>query len=224
MEWERCIELQPMLDFLWNKLSGRKFQLFAVACCHQHWDLFTPQPGRQIVNAAEQFADEIGTQDELEAVINVPAGPIPKELHHAAAFYTHEAAAHTARCQSGSPWSRAGSAAQRILQAVSRQRNLYEDEYSRDPHPEQYKQIALLYDIAGNPFRPTVIDPSWRTSTVLALARRMYRAREFSAMPILADALQDAGCENADTLNHCRDSQLTHVRGCWLVDLILGKT
>jgi hypothetical protein len=51
----------------------------------------------------------------------------------------------------------------------------------------------------------------------------MYESRDFSAMPILADALQDAGCDNDDILSHCRDTSLTHVRGCWVVDLVLGK-
>ncbi|MCI0699875.1 MAG: hypothetical protein L0241_02155, partial [Planctomycetia bacterium] len=63
----------------------------------------------------------------------------------------------------------------------------------------------------------------WRTDTALSLARQMYESREFSAMPILADALQDAGCENEDILNHCRDTSQVHVRGCWVVDLVLGK-
>ncbi|MDY3557619.1 hypothetical protein R5W23_000146 [Gemmata sp. JC673] len=64
--------------------------------------------------------------------------------------------------------------------------------------------------------------PEWRTETVLALAREMYESRDFSAMPILADALQDAGCNNEDVLNHCRGPG-PHVRGCWVVDLLLGK-
>jgi hypothetical protein len=51
----------------------------------------------------------------------------------------------------------------------------------------------------------------------------MYQARDFSAMPILADALQDAGCDNDDVLTHCRDTAQPHVRGCWVVDLVLGK-
>jgi hypothetical protein len=73
-----------------------------------------------------------------------------------------------------------------------------------------------------NPFRPVAFDPEWRTSTAVALAGQMYEARDFSAMPILADALQDAGCDNADILDHCR-SPGPHVRGCWVVDLVLGK-
>jgi hypothetical protein len=78
-------------------------------------------------------------------------------------------------------------------------------------------------DIFGNPFRPVTFSPAWRTETALSLARRMYEARDFSAMPLLADALQDAGCDNADILDHCRDPDATHVRGCWVVDLVLGK-
>ena len=82
---------------------------------------------------------------------------------------------------------------------------------------------ALIRDIFGNPFRPGTFSPEWRTDTALSLARGMYESRDFSAMPILADALQDAGCDNDDILNHCRDAKQVHVRGCWVVDLVLGK-
>jgi|GEM_PF-5757293 len=81
----------------------------------------------------------------------------------------------------------------------------------------------IIRDIFGNPFRPVAFSPEWRTSTVVSLARGMYDSRDFSAMPILADALQDAGCEQAEILDHCRGSG-PHVRGCWVVDLALGKS
>jgi len=58
----------------------------------------------------------------------------------------------------------------------------------------------------------------------VSLARTMYESRDFGAMPILADALQDAGCDDTNILAHCRDTKLPHVRGCWAVDLILGKS
>jgi hypothetical protein len=83
---------------------------------------------------------------------------------------------------------------------------------------------APYWEVAGNPFRPGAFPPEWRTSTAVALAKQMYESRDFSAMPILADALQDAGCDNEDVLNHCRDSEQAHVRGCWVVDLVLGKS
>jgi hypothetical protein len=95
--------------------------------------------------------------------------------------------------------------------------------YFKDLDPsEDAKLIPLLRDIFGNPFRPITLDPSWLTSTVLALAQQMYDARDFSAMPILADALQDAGCENSQVLEHCRGPG-PHTRGCWVVDLLLKR-
>ena len=72
--------------------------------------------------------------------------------------------------------------------------------------------------------RPVAFLSEWRTDTVVLLAQQMYESREFSAMPILADALQDAGCDNEDILNHCRGVTLTHMRGCWVLDLVLEKS
>jgi hypothetical protein len=82
---------------------------------------------------------------------------------------------------------------------------------------------TLIRDIFGNPYQKVKFDKKWRTDTAVTLARTMYEAREFSAMPILADALQDAGCDSDDILAHCRDPKQVHVRGCWVVDLVLGK-
>ncbi len=92
-------------------------------------------------------------------------------------------------------------------------------------HPRTQKtQLRHQFrDIFGNPFRPIAFDPNWRSSTAVGLAQTMYDARNFHAMPILADALQDAGCEDAAILDHCRDANGVHVRGCWVVDLVLGK-
>ena len=76
----------------------------------------------------------------------------------------------------------------------------------------------------GNPFRPVAFDSAWRTPTTVALAKQMYGSRDFTAMPILADALQDAGCDNEAILTHCRDANQVHVRGCWVADLVLAKS
>jgi hypothetical protein len=81
---------------------------------------------------------------------------------------------------------------------------------------------ALVRCVFGNPCRPVAHDPSGLAITVLALARHMYDSRDFSAMPILADALQDAGCDNPDVLAHCRGGG-PHVRGDEVVDLLFGK-
>ncbi|MBP3958569.1 hypothetical protein J8F10_25245 [Gemmata sp. G18] len=79
-----------------------------------------------------------------------------------------------------------------------------------------------MREIVGNPFRPVIFEQEWRTSDVLSLAKGIYELSAFDRMPILADALQDAGCDNSDILNHCRGAGL-HVRGCWVVDHVLGK-
>ena len=82
---------------------------------------------------------------------------------------------------------------------------------------------GLLRDVFGNPFRRVAVDPRWLTSDVVALATGIYAEKAFDRLPILADALQDAGCDNADVLDHCRGPG-PHVRGCWAVDLLLGKS
>jgi hypothetical protein len=74
----------------------------------------------------------------------------------------------------------------------------------------------------GNPFRPLAFDSRWRTADVLGLARGIYEDRAFERLSLLADALMDAGCDSEDTLSHCRGPG-PHVRGCWVVDLVLGK-
>ncbi|OWK43678.1 hypothetical protein FRUB_03277 [Fimbriiglobus ruber] len=84
------------------------------------------------------------------------------------------------------------------------------------------RQSTLARDIFGNPFRPAPLDPAWQTSTVLSLAEGIYADRAFDRLPILADALEESGCDNTDLLNHCR-SEGPHARGCWAVDLLLGK-
>jgi hypothetical protein len=86
----------------------------------------------------------------------------------------------------------------------------------------QKQKCKLFLEVFGNPFRPVTVTPSWLTPTVLALADGIYSDRAFDHMPILADALQDAGCDNEDVLNHCRRPG-EHVRGCWVVDLLLAK-
>lgn len=83
-------------------------------------------------------------------------------------------------------------------------------------------QAALLRCIFGNPFRPVAVNPEWLALTVQSLAAAIYEERAFDRLPILGDALEDAGCANQDILSHCRGGG-EHVRGCWVVDLLLGR-
>jgi hypothetical protein len=99
----------------------------------------------------------------------------------------------------------------------------YDDFPDSCKHPEQAHQAGLVRCIFGNPFRPVSVDPAWLTPAVVKLAQTFYEQRAFDRMPQLADALLDAGCDNEDLMQHCR-SPGPHVRGCWAIDAILGKS
>jgi hypothetical protein len=107
--------------------------------------------------------------------------------------------------------------AQFLLPDPDRERRLREDA-ARDAE----RRAARARCTRGMPSDLTVLPSDWRTSTAVVLARLMYDSRDFGAMPILADALQDAGCDNDELLTHCRETG-PHVCGCWVVDLVLGK-
>jgi hypothetical protein len=106
------------------------------------------------------------------------------------------------------------------------------DEYEADERRERAARKVLagfLREIVGNPFRPPRFEPAWRTSTVMQLAQGIYDSRDFSSMPILADALLDADCDEEPVLRHLRGTELgvkeqaSHVRGCWVIELVLGR-
>jgi hypothetical protein len=90
----------------------------------------------------------------------------------------------------------------------------------------QHVESEVLRDLIGPlPFRPVSLDParlSWHDGLLVSMSRQMYDSRDFSDMPVLGDALEEAGCTDADILGHCRSAG-EHVRGCWIVDLLLGK-
>jgi hypothetical protein len=100
--------------------------------------------------------------------------------------------------------------------------DLNEDDPANLMDAEEFAQAGLVRDIFGNPFRPVTVDPTWLTSTVTSLAQAIYTDRAFDRFPILADALEDAGCSSRELLDHCRQPG-EHVRGCWTVELLLKK-
>jgi hypothetical protein len=106
-----------------------------------------------------------------------------------------------------------------------------DDDYGDDRRERaSRKQLArLLREVVGNPFTPPRFEPTWRTTTVVELARGIFADRAFDRMPILGDALLDADCDEEAVLRHCRGTELgvkeqsQHVRGCWVIELILGR-
>jgi hypothetical protein len=239
-EWEFLGEehAETVRAVLERAPSGRKWRLFAVACCYRVRSQFSAYDW-PLIELAEQLADGCGS--------------------------VREAIRSLCYCSDSDMWSIDRYAACDALWVVEWDSWIYHDgerdlsavpttradEYNSssaiwcaercgclaaDVPPEGIEilpddplkvaehgaQFHVFSDIFGNPFRPVALAPAWRTDTAVALARQMYDSRNFSAMPILADALQDAGCDNDAILNHCRDANQPHVRGCWVCDLVLG--
>ncbi|OAI52307.1 hypothetical protein AYO44_04665 [Planctomycetaceae bacterium SCGC AG-212-F19] len=111
------------------------------------------------------------------------------------------------------------AAALHAARAVAQHRGVRDD---AGDAPERSVQCQLLREIFGNPFRPLKFEAGWRSPKVVSLAKTIYDKRSFDKMSVLADELEKAGCHNKDILGHCRGGG-EHVRGCWVVDLVLGK-
>jgi hypothetical protein len=203
-EWLAATDPTPMLKFMQGRASGRKLRLLAVACCRRIWHLLVDEQSRNAVDVAERFAD--GLTGETQRQTAADAAMLARFGLEQQMITEYPAEAVNFTIASDLPVNAAAAA---FYAAVEEQ--------------GQVSQVQLTHDIFGNPFRPVTFSPSWRTDTGVSLARQMYESRDFSATPILADALQDAGCDNEHILNHCRDTSLTHVRGCWVVDLLLDK-
>ncbi|WP_246173677.1 hypothetical protein [Limnoglobus roseus] len=189
------------------------------------------EASRRIVEVAEAYADGEVRETELRSVADSSefACIEPQFVRESATQLSARVAdaVHAAKHLATSPID-LGFIAQNTSRdkshdfVLSTQNNFGIGIAVRRDESEFAEKVKLLRDIFGNPFHPVAFDPTWRTSTAVAFANEMYQSRDFSGMPILADALQDAGCENEDILNHCR-GEGPHVRGCWVVDLILGK-
>jgi hypothetical protein len=225
-EWLAATDPRPMLTFIVRQSSDRKLRLFAVACCRRVWGFLSNEHSRRAVEVAERFADGLADQDELERAFR--AGKDAYMNRDPSIPHSDAALAAFMACV-GLPGNAAVYVSAHSVYAIKNCQ--IENEPGTPAHLVESREIAqqnrilcgLLQDFYGPlPFRPVTPDPDWLTSSVVALAEGIYAERAFDRLPILADALQDAGCENADILAHCR-SDGPHVRGCWVVDLVLGK-
>ena len=242
-EWLACDDPVPMLEFCESNASERKVRLFHVACCERVEHLFIDAQSHSALASARRYADGQPSNKEWQvASVRARAGWGAAIIRAGAARYGEEFERMTRMMSSGTDlldellgFDPATNAAAAVFTAVDAPRQAGHERTARyASHAielesgsdavgrERQLQSSLLRCIFGNPFRPVTFSPTWRTSTAVALASQMYESREFSAMPILADALQDAGCDSADVLDHCRGDG-PHVRGCWVVDLVLGK-
>ena len=214
-EWLGCHDLDALLAFHRGRLSGRKRRLLLCGYCRCRWPLLTDQRSRAAVEAAERFADGAATPGELAAARAAAAAA------HAEA---QRAADIAAWCDRRWPdlieaTSRAAAAAA----ATSADPAI--PGRGQTPALEQALLVALLRDVAGNPFHPAAAAAPWLARGERAaarVARAVYDERAFDRLPVLADALEEGGCDNEAILAHCR-SGAPHARGCWVIDLLLGR-
>jgi hypothetical protein len=201
-DWLRSTDPVRMLEPLQGTVPYRKLRLFACACCRRIWHLFSDDRSRRAVEVFERCADGLGSQQELKDAL-MAARLFDVRLRGA----HRQAARALARA-----WSNAGHACSAAAEAVEAQME------------ELRGQADLLRDILGNPFRPIPVDLpwlEWRDGLVTKIARSIYDERRFDDLPILADALEEAGCTEASILDHCR-RRGEHVPGCWVLDGLLG--
>ncbi|QEL18634.1 hypothetical protein [Limnoglobus roseus] len=220
-EWLAASDPDPTLAFFDATVSHRKLRLFAVACCRRQpaaneaWDCW-----ENAAEVAEAFCDgraDSAAMDRAQANVESRLELYPGEPVYNAGFWA--CGRDIVRDVIGAAFYSANLIASSQVEFSSRD---HDDRYAAVREVERRCQCVILRDIFGNPFRPVTFSPSWLTTTAVGLAEAIYADRAFDRLPILADALQDAGCEDEAILAHCRGDG-PHVRGCWVVDGVLGK-
>jgi hypothetical protein len=233
-EWLVCDDPLALLAFDVARATDRKRRLFLCACCARvlegtpaHRRFFRGdypscfQKLERALSVVEQFAEGLVGSDALAEARRDAADSVyvpPSIDYGGESGLDYEAAAVVAAAVEHPVPADVIAACWR---ATDSQTARTSGEGSRRTEEARW-QTMVLRDIFGNPFRPTTFSPEWRTSTAVSLAARMYESRSFDAMPILADALQEAGYDAEEVLAHCRGPG-PHVRGCWVVDSLLGK-
>lgn len=193
--------------------SLRKLRLFGCACCRRIWDQLRSTKSKQAIELAEEYAD--GLARGL-------SGWMRREWVMGWLMTAAQKVDQLNR------WSKSSLEWAPFCVLRKDLRHLLDAAWFVERHSlsgEAKSQANLVRDIFGNPFRPVTIDPAWlawNDGTIPKLAQAIYDKRAFDRMPILADALEESGCNNADILAHCCQPG-EHVRGCWVVDAIIGK-
>lgn len=204
-EWLACADPQTMLEFLGDKSSERKYRLFAFACLRRVWHVLSCAQATRVIEVAERRLEHQAGDEAVQA-----AEAEFYEKAHAWEMHSLILALYAAVAKTGSfrlaarvaKWARAAA--------------------NNDVLVEREAQIRLVHDIFGHTFYPVPLNALSVTRNVVALSQEIYDGRAFDRLPILADALEDPGCTDPYVLDHCR-GQALHVRGCWVVDLILSK-
>jgi hypothetical protein len=192
-EWLTATDPQKMIDALGTLRPGPTERKWRLCSVAFCRRLELSWLHKQALEVAERIADGRATRNEQDEALRFWAEGAPNAVHQAVGW------------EPGLDWA--------------------EEIVCAGPSSQTEERTILtntLRDVFGNPFRPVRFSSGWRTSTAVALAKQMYESRDFGAMPALAETLRDAGCTNPSVLDHCRWTG-THVRGCWVCDLVLGK-
>jgi hypothetical protein len=223
-DWLQTSDIIILLRYMGKRLSIRKKRLFAVACCSRIWDLIVDERSREAVRAAEKYADGLIRREDLAVACLAGRAPVPvweRGYQPSIADNARSCAANAARYV-----ARDQPETVHIAHQVSRALAYSLGLPSAREAAHQAELTSLFRDITGNPFRAVAaLDSAWLTwkeGTVHKLATSIYQEKNFADLPVLADALEEAGCTNPDLLLHCREDG-EHVRGCWAVDTLLGK-
>jgi hypothetical protein len=196
------------------RFSTRKYRLIGCACCRLIWDDLASDEQRRAVETAERYAEGEADTEQLRRAWQQSAPPGCTT----ASQYEHEPLL--------------GAVAQVVARTAEVRRRQWasasgpaRDEIARRAAEDPRRLCDAIRDVAGNPFRPVSIDPHWLDANggqVRAVARGIAEEGRFADLPVLADALEDAGCSDEQVLSHAR--QPAHYRGCWLLDAIVGKS
>lgn len=218
-EWLTSTDLMPMVEFLGDRLDARKLRLLACASARRVWRLLDDDQSKVAVEVAERFADGL-------------ASPADLALAYRAADATWASIPDYAGSRRAMRRSEEGRAAAK--KAAWLARNAANPDLSRGHLRFSSGRTArtnvahadILRDLFGPlPFRPVEVVPAWlawNAGAVPGLAGTIDEEGTFDLMPVLGDALEDAGCEDAMILDHLR-GEGRHVRGCWALDLILAR-
>jgi hypothetical protein len=228
-QWQTSTDPEAMIRFLYNKRSfvrtkagRRKLRLYACACCRGAWDLILDDECRRAIEVSEAFADGRATKEELEQA---------REAAREAAMRRWRTGYETCRLDAKHETTILWRAARAAELAADKQPGMAAmvsgpiiamDVSPRGRDQENRYQVALIRELVGDPFRPLGINRAWLKGTIRHLAQSIDEEQAFSELPVLADALEDAGCTDEAMLSHLR-SPGPHQRGCWVIDLLLGK-
>jgi hypothetical protein len=227
--WLECEDADSLLRYFRRSASERKRRLFAVACCRCAVRPSDRKVQRFLITA-ERFADGLVTETELIAA-QADAARLAEAADQAAAATIEP---EVGRWDSDYVLAGRANAAQAILNSLSTTldarmaldvvETVWFALMNDGPLDQAEAWADWLRDLRSPP-RRVRLDPSWITANrgrVRRLAERLYAGKDWSALPVLADALEEAGCTSALLLDHLH-SPGPHTLGCWALDLVLGK-